>query len=199
VAATPFARNRLVVAIAGFVATVIIGWLDYFTGYSLDFSLLYFLPVAYVAWYATLGAAFGISFLALITWYTADMLAGHVFESSAALVWNSFMRAGSLLVVTYVVHRLRVNLERASTLNAMLETSLDQVSQLKGLLPICAWCHDVRNDEGYWQSVDSFLQSHSHLEFSHGICPKCAAKYFPGTKIPPHDLLSEDRGTSTQS
>jgi hypothetical protein len=199
VAVTLFTRNRLAITIAGLVATVVIGWLDYLTGYGIDFSLLYFLPVAYVAWYGTLAPAFSVSFLALVTWYTADTFAGHVFESSAALVWNSLMRAGSLLVVTYGVHRLQANLERASTLNAMLETSLDQVSRLKGLLPICAWCHDVRNDEGYWQSVDSFLQSHSHLEFSHGICPKCAAKYFPGSKIPPHDLLSESRGSSPKT
>ncbi|MDH3253273.1 MAG: hypothetical protein OEM41_10810, partial [Ignavibacteria bacterium] len=184
-----FTRNRTAVIIAGLFATALIGWLDYLTGYRIDFSLLYFLPVAYVAWFGTLGPAFGVSFFALITWYAADTLSGHISESTMALVWNSSMRAGSLLVVTYVVHRLRVNLDRARTLNSMLETSLDQVSQLKGLLPICAWCHDVRNDEGYWESVDSFLQSHSHLEFSHGICPNCAAKYFPGSKIPPHDLL----------
>ncbi len=198
-AVTLFTRNRFIITIAGFVTTVAIGWFDYHTGYGIDFSLLYFLPVAYVAWYGPLAPAFSVSFLALVTWYTADTFAGHEFEFSAALLWNSFMRAGSLLVVAYVVHRLRANLERASTLNAMLETSLDQVSQLKGLLPICAWCHDVRNDEGYWQSVDSFLQSHSHLEFSHGICPKCTAKYFPGAKIPSHDLLRESHGTSPKT
>lgn len=56
-----------------------------------------------------------------------------------------------------------------------LESALGEVKQLKGLLPICAWCRHVRNDGNYWQTVEEYLGSATELQFTHGICPKCMA------------------------
>jgi response regulator RpfG family c-di-GMP phosphodiesterase len=54
-----------------------------------------------------------------------------------------------------------------------LETALTQVKQLKGLLPICAYCKMVRDDRDYWQQVEEYLCTHTDVQFSHGICPTC--------------------------
>lgn len=54
-----------------------------------------------------------------------------------------------------------------------LETALGQVKQLKGLLPICAYCKSVRDDRNYWQRVETYVSAHSDARFSHGICPDC--------------------------
>jgi sigma-B regulation protein RsbU (phosphoserine phosphatase) len=54
-----------------------------------------------------------------------------------------------------------------------LEAALGQVKQLKGLLPICAYCMKVRNDQYYWQKVETYITAHSNARFSHGICPQC--------------------------
>jgi CheY-like chemotaxis protein len=54
-----------------------------------------------------------------------------------------------------------------------LEEALGQVKQLKGLLPICAYCMKVRNDQNYWQRVETYITAHSNARFSHGICPQC--------------------------
>lgn len=54
-----------------------------------------------------------------------------------------------------------------------LETALSQVKQLKGLLPICAYCKKVRDDRNYWQRVETYIAAHSDARFSHGICPDC--------------------------
>jgi len=59
---------------------------------------------------------------------------------------------------------------------AELEKSLSEIKTLKGLVPICAWCKKIRNDEGYWQQMEAFISEHSEAEFSHGICPDCAKK-----------------------
>lgn len=48
-----------------------------------------------------------------------------------------------------------------------------------GLLPICAWCKKVRNDQGYWTQIEAYVTSHSDATFSHGICPECMAKHYP--------------------
>ena len=63
-----------------------------------------------------------------------------------------------------------------------LQTALDQVRTLSGLLPVCAWCHKLRSDLGYWQHVDEYLQDHTDLELTHGICPDCMRSHFPHTR-----------------
>ncbi|MFH1673966.1 MAG: PAS domain S-box protein [Pseudomonadota bacterium] len=51
-----------------------------------------------------------------------------------------------------------------------------EVKILRGLLPICASCKEIRDDKGYWHQIESYIRDHSEAEFSHSICPKCAEK-----------------------
>ncbi len=57
-----------------------------------------------------------------------------------------------------------------------LKNALAQVKTLSGLLPICASCKKIRNDQGYWEQMEMYIRNHSEAEFSHGYCPECAAK-----------------------
>ena len=57
-----------------------------------------------------------------------------------------------------------------------LEAALSEVKRLQGLLPICSYCKKVRNEENYWQQVESYLSSHSEVKLTHGICPSCVEK-----------------------
>jgi DNA-binding response OmpR family regulator len=57
-----------------------------------------------------------------------------------------------------------------------LEEALAQVEHLEGLLPVCAWCKRIRNDQNYWEQLDTYLSQHSHLKFTHGVCPQCLVK-----------------------
>jgi phosphoserine phosphatase RsbU/P len=54
-----------------------------------------------------------------------------------------------------------------------LEDALWQVKQLQGLLPICSYCKKIRDEQNYWQRVESYLSEHADVVFSHGICPDC--------------------------
>lgn len=58
---------------------------------------------------------------------------------------------------------------------AELRRALGDVKTLSGLLPICAWCKKVRDDQGYWNQIEQYLTAHLEAKFSHGICPNCAA------------------------
>lgn len=58
-----------------------------------------------------------------------------------------------------------------------LEEALSRVKTLQGLLPICSYCKKIRNDRNYWQQVEGYLGDHSEIQFSHGICPECYARY----------------------
>jgi len=60
-----------------------------------------------------------------------------------------------------------------------LEEALSKVKMLSGLVPICSGCKKIRDDQGYWEQVESYIQKHSNAQFSHGFCPDCIKKYFP--------------------
>jgi hypothetical protein len=61
--------------------------------------------------------------------------------------------------------------------NEELSNALTEVQTLAGLLPICAWCKKVRNDDGYWQKVEDYLATHSQIKFTHGICSDCYGEH----------------------
>jgi DNA-binding response OmpR family regulator len=75
--------------------------------------------------------------------------------------------------------RLKVGLRVLELQNALadrvreLQDALENVRQLQELLPICAYCKKVRNDQNYWQQVEAFLSARLDLRFSHSICPDC--------------------------
>lgn len=66
---------------------------------------------------------------------------------------------------------------------AELREAMVQIKMLSGLLPICANCKKIRDDQGYWNQIESYISKHSEAEFSHGICPECAKKLYPNLKI----------------
>ena len=57
--------------------------------------------------------------------------------------------------------------------NDRLASALEQLKTLRGLLPICAWCKRVRDDQGYWNRLETYLQQHSEADVTHSICPEC--------------------------
>lgn len=59
-----------------------------------------------------------------------------------------------------------------------LKEALKEIDKLKEILPICSYCKKIRDDKGYWEQVEVFIHNHSHIDFSHGICPDCFKKYF---------------------
>lgn len=74
------------------------------------------------------------------------------------------------------LHRLQSELE---TKNAELQSALDNIKTLKGLIPICANCKKIRDDDGFWHQVEVYIHEHSEASFSHGICPDCAKALYP--------------------
>ena len=63
--------------------------------------------------------------------------------------------------------------------NQALEQALSEIKTLQGFIPICACCKKIRDDEGYWQQIESYIQEHSEAKFSHGICPDCMRVQYP--------------------
>jgi len=70
-----------------------------------------------------------------------------------------------------------------------LQEALDNVKTLQGLLPICSYCHKIRDDQNYWKSVEDYIAEHSGATFSHSICPDCMVKYVQ----PQLEKLNDDK------
>lgn len=63
--------------------------------------------------------------------------------------------------------------EEKDVLIDSLREALSEINVLRGIIPICSYCHNIRNEEGAWDQMESYISSHSDTTFSHGICPKC--------------------------
>ena len=80
--------------------------------------------------------------------------------------------ASVLLLASIVAERKRVAHER-DELVAELQQALAEIKTLRGFIPICAWCHKVRDDTGFWQQIEKYLDERTDATFSHSICPAC--------------------------
>jgi hypothetical protein len=67
--------------------------------------------------------------------------------------------------------------------NKMLQESLSEIEQLRGIIPICSECKNIRSDKGYWHRVEDYIEGHTDVTFSHGTCPECLRKMFPDEDI----------------
>ena len=59
-----------------------------------------------------------------------------------------------------------------------MKKALDDIKTLKGIVPICSHCKKIRDDKGYWNQIEVYIQDHSEAEFSHGMCPECSDKLY---------------------
>jgi len=81
-------------------------------------------------------------------------------------------------------HLALVNtIEQLDQKNQELQSALSEVKTLRGLLPICSSCKNIRDDKGYWNKIESYILDRSEAEFSHSICPECAEKLYPDLDI----------------
>ncbi|SHI57683.1 hypothetical protein SAMN02745216_00187 [Desulfatibacillum alkenivorans DSM 16219] len=98
---------------------------------------------------------------------------------------NGFFRRLKELVGAVVEQRqeMQEQAEELIRMNSELESALSEVKTLSGLLPICSHCKKIRDDKGYWNQIEVYIQDHSEADFSHSICPDCAKKIYPQMKL----------------
>jgi sigma-B regulation protein RsbU (phosphoserine phosphatase) len=80
--------------------------------------------------------------------------------------------------------------------NRVLETALGEVKKLSGLLPICANCKKIRDDQGYWHQVENYIKERSDADFTHALCPSCMTELYPEIR---HMMEGAGRGTERKT
>ncbi len=78
-----------------------------------------------------------------------------------------------------ITRRKQAELDREGLI-VELEKAMTEIKTLHGIIPICASCKKIRDDEGSWNPIEPFIEDNSELEFSHGICPDCMNQLYPG-------------------
>jgi HAMP domain-containing protein len=78
------------------------------------------------------------------------------------------------------LNNLKDTLElRVATRTGELQTALDTIKTLHGIIPICASCKKIRDDQGSWNQLETYISQHTEADFTHGICPDCAKRLYP--------------------
>ena len=75
--------------------------------------------------------------------------------------------------------KLKHEMDRRKARERELEQALKEIKVLRGILPICARCKRIRDENGQWFSVESYIKGHTEADFSHLICPECLDRHFP--------------------
>jgi len=162
--------------VACLTGATLLGVVDWWTGNELNFFVFYFAPIAWLAWRARPAAAAGLAVFSALVWAAADQAAGASYRHDLFAIWNTMIRLAAFLGVVWAVDVARRSLARERTARAQLERTLSELRVLRGLLSICAECKKIKNEDGVWQPVETYVVQHSDALFSHGFCPVCARR-----------------------
>lgn len=148
-----------------------------------------------------LGVAGGVPYIAVVlislkfnkaeyTVYTAFactllVILGYLYSPEGGELWKVVLNRVLAVFAIWVTALLSIKIIRESQ---------KEIKMLQGLLPICSSCKKVRDDEGYWNQIESYVRTHSEAEFSHGICPDCFKENYPGYEYKANLSNKETKG-----
>jgi len=183
-------RRQRVEAVLLFLCLIVVGqvvfggWLPFTVkNYPLDY-----LCIPILIWTAfrfgqreTATAAFVLAVLAI--WGTLRGVGPFVgkTQNESLLLLQAFLGVTTLMALTFaamVEERRRTEASREAMVRE-LQGALEDIKTLRGLLPICASCKKIRNDLGYWEHIEEYVQAHSQATFTHGLCQECVQQLYP--------------------
>ncbi len=158
----PWNRCWLSVAFAVFFAVI-----DYLSGPYLLFPVLYVLPVMLMAWNCHWRLAIGLALILSGARYAFQFYWQFPLGEVVTLL-NAILQCGVLVLLVTLTARL------ANATRSLRE----RLRTLEGILPICSFCKAICDEEGHWQRMETYVSKRSEAQFSHGVCPDCAAKHY---------------------
>lgn len=135
-----------------------------------------------------------LAFTFYVSNYGFSNLVGHYFKFFSFLcIYKAIVQTGIEQPYRIIFHELDMANQKLGreidarektenekeALIADLTRALEEIKHLKGIIPICMHCKNIRDDQGYWSRIEKYIQEHSEAEFSHSICPNCMKKLYP--------------------
>ncbi|MES1180429.1 MAG: hypothetical protein ABUL66_01055 [Verrucomicrobiota bacterium] len=146
-----------------------------FLGVPYDvFPFLFIFPIMLLAWNWGVWPAIAVAFILIAARFT-HYFVSHELEIGVLNVFTSLVRYGVIVLL--------------AALTALIARQTRQLRQrvqlLEGMLPICSFCKNIRDGQGSWVRLESYISGHSTAQFSHGLCPDCLKKHYPDYADPP--------------
>lgn len=107
-----------------------------------------------------------------------DRNPSHLDLNLAGAVRAAVFCSVAVLVASLEAQR-RKALQALASKNQELMAALEEIRTLRGILPICMHCKQIRDEKGAWVRLEKYVQDHSYAEFTHGVCPDCLKKHYP--------------------
>jgi membrane-bound ClpP family serine protease len=111
------------------------------------------------------------------------IVVGFLLSPGGGEVWKGIFNRGIALLAIWttavISYHRKVLEEKRERAVRDREKAMNELKVLRGLLPICASCKKIRNDQGYWTQMEAYIRDHSEANFSHSICPECAKRLYP--------------------
>lgn len=141
---------------------------DYFSGPTIQFPILYFIPVSLSSWYS--GYRWGLAYAVMMPLFR---LSYHLIFWPVPLTVldpsiNTVIRILILGGAVFLVSRTAVQTQALAK----------RVKVLEGFLPICSFCKKIRDQQGQWHSMEQFIAERSEAQFTHGFCPECGEHHY---------------------
>lgn len=160
-------RWLLKTAAPGVIAVVVLG-LDYVTGPRIVFPITFVVPVALAAWQGARVQACLLAVVLPLTRFWFSYLLNEDLDSAVFESINTAIRIGMLLMVALLVRRV-------ATKQEALEK---EVRVLEGMLPVCAYCKKVRDENGQWHPIELYITRHSEATFAKTFCADCCKEHW---------------------
>lgn len=140
---------------------------DFLTGTYILFPILFVFPVMLVAWHGRLQSALILTAVLSFARLGFQFHWGLPTGMTPALI-NTAIRLAVLALLAGLTARVAVQTRELRR----------RVSLLEGILPICGFCKDIRDDSGEWNKLETYISNHTEAQFSHGVCEKCAREHY---------------------
>ena len=167
-------RTQLRVALV--LLVFLVGFIDYITGYEFELVIFYFIPIAITAWTEKWHTVLLIAIVSGLVWYASDFFAGSQHTREFYRYWDGCMKIATFIIIGRAVHRTRTVMREKEEANRQLKKALEELQELREIVPICAYCKAIRNDQGYYEKVETYISRVTGQNLTHGICPACAQK-----------------------
>lgn len=172
-------KSRWVITAGCAALLLVLGWLDYVTGYELGFFIFYSIPVAITAWHVGRLPAILMSFASALVWLMADSYSGQKYSSVFYVYWNIAVRCGCFVINAFTVSKIRRIMDQQKQMATDLADLQAQATKLRSLLPVCSVCRNPRNDEQYRRDLATYLDANTMSHTASTCCPACGASSKP--------------------
>ena len=153
---------------------LLVGWVDYITGYELGFFVFYSVPIGLAAWYLGRWPGIWLALAATIAWWLADALAGAKYSSRFSFWWNSTVHFSAFVINAVTIAKIKLDLRQRDELAVKLEATRQTLRAAAKVLPACPICGKAHPQTGQNGQAELRNLARGNTDLIGALCEECA-------------------------